>query len=1023
MAGFFGGRGGGGFFRGGAPALKPENSIKRAEELLGVGQRAAALQTLHDTITNKRFQRNWNKALEQVMFKYVDICVEMKAGRKCKDALINYRNACQQVNVGSLEDVIKYLLQVATARAEEASKAAEAKLDGVEDLEAEASPEEMMLSYVSGEKSKDRTDRELVTPWFKFLWESYRNVLDILRNNSRLEGLYAMATSRACQFCLTYKRTTEFRRLCDIVRNHLANLLKYRDQGGRDRTDLNVPATWELYVDMRFEQLRTACDLELWAEAFRSVEDIQGLFAMAPKGCKPRPALMATYYAKLTQIFTKSESRLYSAYAWYRLFTFTRLNTKALGGADLSMLASNVVLSALAVLPYEQVGRVDADPSAASERATKMASILGFNIDRRDGRSPLTRDGLLADIEKKGLLSLVPAEVKQLYGLMESDFNPLQLCKVVAPLLESLQGLNQAVSGASPVQDMPLEAFFAPLQRVAVAKMVRQLSEVYSVMRVSTMSELAPFIGFGQAEQMIVDAVRSGYLQARFDHKNNTVHFGGQEVESERVRGHIATMARRLTKALAVINPAPPADKEERRARLVALALETAGKENQRMLARKTEIEKRKEEAEREAMERERLLEEQRAAAEQLAREAEERRKEQERARREAERIQKELEEREQEELKAYLVARGKKVGEGEILDAKIINQEVVSEQLKQQQELQRKLAKLAKQMDHLERARREEEAPLLATGYEVKLKEDEELFHSEAGAFKAAHRAAWEHDLAEKQRLAKMGADRDEVAAAIQARRAEEFAALSAARARALAERREALREERDLARRREYVRRCRLQIEEKRRREEEEEARVEKEKKEKEAAERQRKLDETAERQRQREAELEAKNRADRESAAAAPPPARPTGGGSYVPAHLRAKMGGGAGGPPPERRPSPERRDAAPGAAGPDRERSEERGGGAWRPGGGRRDDGPPGGGGYRPPASRGEGGGAYRPPVGRDEGERGGSYRPPVRREGEEDRGGERGGERGAYRLPVRRGDDDRAPPPRGGGSRW
>ncbi len=50
----------------------------------------------------------------------------------------------------------------------------------------------------------------------------------------------------------------------------------------------------------------------------RSVEDIQGLFLLAPKGCKPKPGLMATYYAKLTQIFTKSESRLYSAYAWYR---------------------------------------------------------------------------------------------------------------------------------------------------------------------------------------------------------------------------------------------------------------------------------------------------------------------------------------------------------------------------------------------------------------------------------------------------------------------------------------------------------------------------------------------------------------------------------------------------------------------------------------------------------------------------------------------------------------------------------
>ena len=27
---------------------------------------------------------------------------------------------------------------------------------------------------------------------------------------------------------------------------------------------------------------------------------------------------------------------------------------------------------------------------------------------------------------------------------------------------------------------------------------------------------------------MIVDAVRNSYFQARFDHKNNTVHFGGQ---------------------------------------------------------------------------------------------------------------------------------------------------------------------------------------------------------------------------------------------------------------------------------------------------------------------------------------------------------------------------------------------------------------------------------------------------------------------------------------------------------------
>jgi hypothetical protein len=40
------------------------------------------------------------------------------------------------------------------------------------------------------------------------------------------QSLYAMTATRAFQFCLTYKRSTEFRRLCDILRNHLANLNK-----------------------------------------------------------------------------------------------------------------------------------------------------------------------------------------------------------------------------------------------------------------------------------------------------------------------------------------------------------------------------------------------------------------------------------------------------------------------------------------------------------------------------------------------------------------------------------------------------------------------------------------------------------------------------------------------------------------------------------------------------------------------------------------------------------------------------
>ncbi|CAL9112618.1 unnamed protein product [Musa acuminata var. zebrina] len=132
---------------------KPENAFKRPEELINVEQKQAALQALHDLITSKR-HRAWQKALERIMFKYVELCVDMKRGRFAKDGLIQYRIICQQVNVSSLEEVIKHFMHLSTERAEQAriqAQALEEVLD-VEDLEVDKRPEDLMLSYVSVEK-------------------------------------------------------------------------------------------------------------------------------------------------------------------------------------------------------------------------------------------------------------------------------------------------------------------------------------------------------------------------------------------------------------------------------------------------------------------------------------------------------------------------------------------------------------------------------------------------------------------------------------------------------------------------------------------------------------------------------------------------------------------------------------------------------------------------------------------------------------------------------------------------------
>jgi translation initiation factor 3 subunit A len=333
-----------------------------------------------------------------------------------------------------------------------------------------------------------------VTPWFRFLWESHRSVLEILRTNPKLEALYAMAAGRAFNFCLTYKRNAEFRRLCDILRQHLANMQKYRDT-----RDITAPESWSLHLETRFEQLRVACELEMWGEAFRSVEDIQNLITLGKR--QPKQQLLASYYSRLTQIFKVSNAQLYHAFAWLKLLQFSRSYNKSLTPADIGMMATSVVLATLSVPAYDRAlfGRQD-DLAAEQEkeRTLRMANILGFPVvcgargegggrglgrrggeareparcqrrppaaparrrpdpraparrrptppppqdKRADAKSILSRTHLVSSINSMNLLALVPPEVRAAYELLTQDFAPLELAGRLEPLLTQISDIK-----------------------------------------------------------------------------------------------------------------------------------------------------------------------------------------------------------------------------------------------------------------------------------------------------------------------------------------------------------------------------------------------------------------------------------------------------------------------------------------------------------------------------------------------------------------------------------------------------
>ena len=321
------------------PHTRPENVLKRAQELIGVGQQQAALSILHEHVTSKRTRNSTIAALEPVMLLFVELCVDLRKGKMAKDGLYNYKNTSQNTNVATIELVFRKFIELSEQKVQEAqdkadeitaqgttAESTETSLANVGDLEAIETPESILLATVSGEQTKDRTDRAIVTPWLKFLWEAYRTVLDIFKNNARLEVMYQSTAHQAFQFCLKYTRKTEFRRLCELLRNHLQNAAKYSQQV--HAINLSDPDTLQRHLDTRFMQLNVAVELELWQEAFKSVEDIHTLLSLSKK--QPRNAMMANYFEKLTRIFLVSENYLFHAAAWSRYYNLLQVSARAI---------------------------------------------------------------------------------------------------------------------------------------------------------------------------------------------------------------------------------------------------------------------------------------------------------------------------------------------------------------------------------------------------------------------------------------------------------------------------------------------------------------------------------------------------------------------------------------------------------------------------------------------------------------------------------------------------------------------
>ncbi|VDK85826.1 unnamed protein product, partial [Onchocerca ochengi] len=516
------------------------------------------------------------------------------------------------VAIKSLETVIQRFLELAQQKTEEAQKTSIEKVEEIDDLDQADAPENLLLSAVSGDAAQDRMDRTVLSPWLRFLWDSYRNCLDLLRNTAVVEQLYHRIARQSFDFCAKYQRRTEFRKLCDNLRLHLTQIQKHQHLA--HVVKLTSAESLTLMQDTRLIQLDTAIQMELWQEAYRSAEDVHGMMQLSKDKDERmvKPASYVNYYDKLALVFWKAGNRLFHAAALLQKYIIYKDMKKTFSMEEAMDQATRVLLATLAIPdgadnPSDLTRHLDIEEQHIANMRL-LSNLLRLPV------AP-TRVGILKEITRLNLPDVAVESARTLHRLLECNFTPLRLASEIQTELTKVTELNKA----------EYNQYVEALKGVTATKIIKQISVIYDTLSIERIQKVIPFYNGDELERFLVDIAKHRYVKARIDHRGRSIHFGAadaalsgffdlevsdgfgeaEQVAVEDIRSHLQSMYNSLRDVVQVLDyeEIKKAATEDLRRHAEIYAYHKDA-DYERILLRRKKIESYKETSERQKMEK-----------------------------------------------------------------------------------------------------------------------------------------------------------------------------------------------------------------------------------------------------------------------------------------------------------------------------------------------------------------------------------------------------------------------------------